>query len=223
MARSLPTASLFESLENRRLFSTIGLSAAGALTVNGNANFTNLITVAENTAGTSLTAKVVSNGATLTKTFTVAQVKHLNINGGGRADTISVGQSGHAFGIATMIDAKAGADSIHTGAENDSINGGDGNDIIFAGAGNDLVHGGNGADVIHGGDGNDTLWGGAGNDTIYGEAGNDTLGGVLGSGNHEFGGAGSDTFLVSKTLAGSDPVNDFNSAQDKIKVTSTEA
>jgi hypothetical protein len=50
MDRSLPSASLLEPLENRRLFSAIGLSTTGVLTVTGNPKFTNQITVAENTA-----------------------------------------------------------------------------------------------------------------------------------------------------------------------------
>jgi len=41
---------------------------------------------------------------------------------------------------------------------------------------------------------------------IYGQAGNDTLGGFLGTGNKGYGGTGSDTFVIAKTLAGSFPV-----------------
>jgi Ca2+-binding RTX toxin-like protein len=149
-------------------------------------------------------------------------VKKLTVNGGNLVDTINVGQSGHAFAAATLVQAKAGNDVIHTGAEVDSIVAGDGNDIVFAGAGNDVVRGGNGADQIHGGNGNDILYGGAGPDSVWGDAGDDLLGGVLGTQNHEFGGAGHDTFLVAKTLAGSDPVNDFNAAEDKIKVATTD-
>jgi Ca2+-binding RTX toxin-like protein len=222
MIRPSRRAALLEPLETRRLLSAITLSTAGVLTVAGNSAASNTINVAENAAGTGITASVKSGNSTLTKNFTVAQVKKLVVNGGNLADTINVGQTGHAFAAPTQVNAGAGNDVIHTGAESDSINGGDGNDTIFAGAGNDLVHGGNGADVIHGGDGNDTLWGGAGNDILYGEAGNDTLGGILGTGNQGFGGAGKDTFVVSKTLAGSFPTNDFLAGTDVLKVASAE-
>src|SRR5438067_11143761 len=75
MARSSRSQSVIDSLEPRRLFSSIALSSTGALNVLGNANFANQITVAENTAGTSITATVKSNGVTLTRNFTVASVK----------------------------------------------------------------------------------------------------------------------------------------------------
>ena len=214
---------MFESLETRRLFSTITISSAGLLTVTGNPNFTDQISVANNAAGTSITATVKSNNVTLSKTFVATSIKKLVVNGGNLADTINVGQTGKAFSVPTQVNAGAGNDTVHTGAEADSINGGDGNDLIFAGAGNDLVHGGNGADTIHGGDGNDSLWGGAGPDVLYGEAGNDTLGGILGTNNQGFGGADKDTFVVAKTLAGSFPKNDFTAGQDVVKVASAES
>lgn len=207
-----------DSLEPRRLFSSIAVGAAGGLNVIGNANFTNQITVAANAAGTSITATVKSNNVTLTKTFAASLVKKVNVTGGNLADTVNVAQTGHALAVAANVNTGKGFDNIHTGAEKDSILAGDGNDSVFAGAGDDIVRGGNGADQIHGGAGNDKLFGGAGPDSVYGDAGDDLVGGVLGTQNHEFGGAGKDTFLVAKTLAGSDPVNDFNATEDIVKV-----
>ncbi len=207
----------FESLETRRLFSAISLSKAGVLNVDGNGKTANTITVAEDTAGAILTASIQSGNSTLTKTFKVTAVKKLSIDGGDKADTINVGQTGKSFAIATLIYAHEGADKINTGDENDTIHAGDGNDVVNAGAGNDLVYSGSGNDSIHGNDGNDSLWGEGGKDSIYGDAGNDTLGGVVGV-NTVFGGTGNDVFYVNKTLAGSDPVNDFDSTMDTLHV-----
>jgi hypothetical protein len=65
------------------------------------------------------------------------------------------------------------------------------------------AHGGDGHDNLYGGDGDDILDGGAGNDGLFGGKGADKL----------HGGAGADRFLV---LAGSNPVQDENKAEDAI-------
>ena len=67
--------------------------------------------------------------------------------------------------------------------------------------GNDLINGGDGDDTIFGGDGNDTLQGGSGADQVYGNNGNDRFyiktGWTGGSGEHFYGGAGTDAFDTS--------------------------
>ena len=65
------------------------------------------------------------------------------------------------------------------------------------------AHGGDGNDNLYGGDGDDVLDGGAGNDGLFGGRGADKL----------TGGAGADRFLV---LAGTNPVQDENKAEDAI-------
>lgn len=107
-----------------------------------------------------------------------------------------------------------------------------GNHFIDGGAGSDILLGGTGADTVDGGSSDDNLWGGNGNDTLFGSSGNDTL---LGNGGDDFlqgdsgddiltGGAGADTFafdtgaeFVGSEL-GLDTITDFNSGEDKIRL-----
>jgi Ca2+-binding RTX toxin-like protein len=150
------------------------------------------------------------------------------IDGGNGNDTIAGG---------------AGNDSIYGGNGNDSITGGAGNTLVRGGDGNDTIggafnslsgelYGDNGNDLITGTDGNDTLNGGNGNDTLNGGQGNDILLGGNGSdiltggaGDDTLtGGGGSDTFVFegfssnSVIAFGVDRINNFNVAEDKIKL-----
>ena len=220
-----------ESLESRRLFSSVSLSSTGVLTVTGNSAVANQLTVQRSTGGTSVVATITSGGSTLTKSFVSSKVKKVSVTGGSYGDRIDIGQRGATFTAAAIINAGAGADVIHGGPEADLINAGDGNDSIGCGAGNDtvdagngsdLVHGNDGNDLIHGGAGNDNLWGNNGNDTLYGEAGNDLIGNVVGT-NAGYGGTGTDTFLELRTLSASDPLNDFTVGQDMLRVQASES
>lgn len=104
------------------------------------------------------------------------------------------------------------------GAGDDTFIGGNVSDALYGANGADSLNGGPGSDLLLGGDGNDTLTGGTGNDLLYGEKGDDILAGGSGQ-NLLAGGAGKDTFVADS--AGGSIVADFNSAQDKLDLSST--
>ncbi len=86
-------------------------------------------------------------------------------------------------GIANIIDAGSG---------NDTVNGGAGNDLIYLGAGNDYVNTtALGNDTFFGGSGDDFIYGSSSDELYYGEDGNDTLQGYYGNDLLD-GGSGSD-------------------------------
>jgi len=77
------------------------------------------------------------------------------------------------------------------------------------------VNGGNGKDTLTGTGGDDNFSGGNGKDTLFGNAGNDTLFG--GNGNDLLnGGNGRDTFVLTRNGNGTDTIQDFTLAQDRI-------
>jgi Ca2+-binding RTX toxin-like protein len=104
---------------------------------------------------------------------------------------------------------------ISGGIGNDTLIGGDGGgDVMSGDAGNDYLRAGNGGDnVLSGGDGDDTLIGGSGNDVLAGGFGNDQL----------TGGAGADAFVFNSaaTGVGVDAITDFNTLEDKIRVSAS--
>ena len=102
-----------------------------------------------------------------------------------------------------------GSDLIFGEEGSDTISGGGGNDRLFGGEGDDTIDGGEGDDWILGGEGTDTLTGGAGEDTLIGGEGDDTL----------TGGTGADTFVFGED-SGADTITDFDTASDKIHLTS---
>jgi len=144
----------------------------------------------------------------------------------------------HSGGDGTdIVYAGGGDDNISGGDSNDTIRGQTGNDILqgddgddmlFGEAGNDLLHGGNNDDnpdflsdhydYLNGGSGNDTLYGDAGDDDIDGMMGDDTL--IGGAGNDTLrGGAGADRFdFYNPSLDGTDTIEYFNVAADKIGI-----
>ena len=198
---------MIESLETRRLLSTVTLGSHGLLKVRGDAGAMNVITVTNDTDPTMIDVSVTgtkANGtptAPLSQTFTKANVLAVLIIGGAKADTISVGQTNGAFAIPTAIFSGPGNDTVTTGAESDTITASGGNDTVNSGEGNDIVRGGQGDDSItvdggndkvHGGSGNDVITAGNGNDTITGGPGNDSV--TAGNGSDLlFGGTGNDT------------------------------
>lgn len=107
--------------------------------------------------------------------------------------------------------ATTGNDTITGDANNDTLMGLAGNDIIYTLQGDDEVYGGLGDDTIGSGSGEDSVYGGAGNDAITNDGGNDVFYGgggndqmvmgdvVYGSAGSAYGGAGDDTFVVTKT------------------------
>ena len=103
----------------------------------------------------------------------------------------------------------------------DLIFGEEGDDTISGGADNDSLFGGEGADVLDGGEGDDLLLGGEGNDTLTGGAGEDML--IGGEGDDELtGGGDADTFVFGEDN-GSDTITDFDTANDKIDLTTFDA
>ncbi len=152
------------------------------------------------------------------------------IDGGNGNDTIAGGAGNDS------IYGGDGNDSITGGAGNTLVRGGDGNDTIigeyntlsaelYGDNGNDLITGSDGNDTLNGGNGNDTLNGGQGNDVILGGNGSDILAGGAGD-DTLTGGGGRDTFVfegfgsTALIAFGVDRINNFNVAEDKIKLNS---
>ena len=102
-----------------------------------------------------------------------------------------------------------GRDRIFGEEGADTISGGMGHDRLFGGEGNDVLDGGEGNDLLMGGEGDDTLTGGEGDDMLIGGEGDDTL----------TGGAGADTYVFGED-SGDDTITDFDTANDKIHLTS---
>jgi Ca2+-binding RTX toxin-like protein len=200
-------ASLFEPLEDRRLFSA-------AVTVNGTAA-ADLIRLTQRSH--LLTVQV--NGAT--RAYNTLNVSGVKVNGLDGNDTIV---ANGAFTIPVTLFGGNGDDYLVGGRAGDKLDGGAGNDWLNGGAGADELEGGDGTDTadysgyyaavnvslddaandgpaaegdnVHstvenlvGGFGNDTLTGSGaanyiqgagGTDTIYGLGGDDTLDGGMG-------------------------------------------
>ena len=107
------------------------------------------------------------------------------------------------------LTGRGGRDLIFGEEGNDTISGGKGNDRLFGGEGDDSLDGGEGNDLLMGGEGDDTLIGGAGEDMLIGGEGADTL----------TGGDDADTFVFGEDN-GADTITDFDTANDKIHLTS---
>ena len=198
--------SMFEALEDRRLFSV--------LTVNGTAG-ADLVRLTQRNH--LLTVQV--NGAT--RAFNTLQVNGVKVNGLDGNDTLVAGGT---LNIPVTLFGGNGDDYLVGGRGNDVVDGGTGNDWLNGGAGADDLAGGTGVDIadysaslvsvnvslddaandgrsgeadnVHsnvenvvGGYGDDTLTGSngpnylqgsGGTDTIYGLGGDDTLDGGIG-------------------------------------------
>ena len=124
----------------------------------------------------------------------------LIVNGGdmagGELTSFSVDGEGRLYTL--EIDGE-----IHRLTPSAAIN--DGADSLSGGNGADQLYGGLGNDVLDGGNGNDRLSGGLGDDRLIGGKGDDVLAG----------GRGADLFVFGKNH-GSDTIQDFDTAQDKI-------
>ena len=145
---------LFETLEGRRLLSSVALSS-GVLKITGNSSSANTLGVS--VSGTSLVA--THNGAT--QSYSSSSVTRIEITGGSAADNV-------------WITSDVTKPSILRGnGGNDTLSGGSGRDTVYAGSGNDVAYGNNNNDSLRGEDGEDTLYGGSGTDTLSGDGGND--------------------------------------------------
>lgn len=166
---------------------------------------------------------VVGNGVSQitidgTTTAFLTPTTSIVINGGNRADTITL----------TSIDSQfTGSISVNGGDGNDQINastlslavqldGGAGADQLTGGGGHDILAGRGGNDTLSGGDGNDTVSGGSGSDRLIGGNGNDRLDGQGGSKDILTGGAGDDTLDGG---AGVDRVVEFPTGDAVVRTT----
>ena len=210
-----------EPLERRRLYAAVALHGQ-TLVVTGTANSANTITVALSPDLSQVVTNITwytGGGArakahTLAKAFPVTDsISLVQIQGGARADRITIDQTYSPFPIATLINAGGGNDTVMGGDEPDTIFGGAGNDLLMGGAGNDSLRGQAGNDTLIGGPGDDFLDGRRGRDSLEGDAGNDTLYDPFGP-DTMLGGAGNNAFYLHSLKT--DKVNDFVSATDTL-------
>jgi Ca2+-binding RTX toxin-like protein len=213
-AKPLP---LIDPLESRLLFS-IYVGAGHILSVHGAGGWPNTITVGLAPGGQSIEATVSyvtpKTTVTQTKTFALAKVRLLVIDGGNKADSITIDQTNGPFPRQAVIRSHNGNDTVLGGDESDKIilgtgvdvvNSGSGNDSIFAGRGPQTLVGGAGNDIFHGGSGPDDIQAGNGNNTLVDPVGGDTM----------MAGTGNDTFIVKNIKL--NPVNDYDPTKDKLK------
>src|SRR3989442_1290672 len=127
--------SLIETLESRRLLSGASF-VNGVVRVRGDENNNNEISVANSADGTNLDVTIKWTTANhVSKTFNASfpkslGLKKLNITGGKRADTITVGILNGSIGLNTRIESRRGDDTINLFDERD---------VVYAGGGNDTV------------------------------------------------------------------------------------
>jgi Ca2+-binding RTX toxin-like protein len=124
--------------------------------------------------------------------------------GGGGGDTADYSYT--SAGVTVAIDtASTVAVTVTAGSDVDAlvqianVIGGSGNDVLTGDSGANVLSGGSGSDTLTGGDGADVLTGGAGNDVLNGGAGTDRL-----------------IFSTTSALNGSDVVQSFSAADDRI-------
>jgi Ca2+-binding RTX toxin-like protein len=176
------THAVLESLEGRRLLSSVSLSG-GVLKLVGDANSHNDLVVQPAASG-----KIFVYANNVSKTFRTADVKSVQFTGGSKADGIFLASK---LELDAVVNAGAGDDDIRLGEGDDVVNAGDGDDKIWTRPGNDKAYGGNGDDRFLGDEGNDVFEGGPGNDSADGGGGNDAI--LAGTGNDSvIGGNGDD-------------------------------
>ena len=73
-------------------------------------------------------------------------------------------------GVNSVVEGRAGNDTIHASRWDDTVSGGLGNDIVNGYAGDDQLAGDEGKDKIYGGTGDDTIAGGDGDDILWGDS-----------------------------------------------------
>ncbi len=165
---------VFETLEDRRLLSTVTL-INGTLTVRPDGAQPVKLFVEYDAARDQIRA---ATDARRTQVFDRADVRAIDVVGTDGNDTVYI--NGDVKVSATIVGG-GGNDKLVGGAGKDVIDGGGGNDTILGRGGNDRLFGGEGNDFIQGGLGDDTVDGAAGNDRLYGTSGNDTITGGAGN------------------------------------------
>ena len=190
-----PANRLIETLESRRLLSSVTLGSNGVLRVVGDDDVTDQIMLRLDGDQVS----VVVNGGDA-QLFDKAAVRLIRVHGRGSDDAVTIDESNGALGERVEINGGEGNDVLTGGAGgetiigaggDDHINGNGGNDLLNGGEGNDVITAGDQRDVIYGGPGDDDVTAGGGRDFVRGGAGNDTLRGNAGA-DYLFGEAGND-------------------------------
>jgi hypothetical protein len=184
---------VMQSLERRTMLSAAPVLSNNVLTITGDANTPNTITVYENSDHTSMLATI--NG--VSATFNDGDVNLIEIYCGNAGDSVVVDPS---LTTQLRVTGGAGNDYIYTDA---------GNATVYGNAGDDTIIGNGGNDYLDGGAGNDSITGGSGNCTIYGDDGNDTLVGGSATGGDVIGGGTGDN--VTTGTPGDTIVNNTNS------------
>ncbi len=164
-----------ESLEARRLLSSILLDRVGSLRIIGDNG-------ADNTVSVSLAGEqvqVVLNAAE-PQLFDAERVFRLIIRTGNGNDGISITGLTKPTWIFSGegnddVTTGNGRDVIHTGGGDDSVNAGDGVNVVVGGTGHDNITTGASKDRIWGRQGNDTINSGDGNDVVVGDIGDDQI------------------------------------------------
>jgi hypothetical protein len=133
-----PFPACFEGLEDRKLMSSVGLSA-GLFYLVGDIGSNNTITAS--VSGSSLNYNL--NGQT--GSYPLNQIQEVRVIGGVANDSINIDPS-LTMGV-----------NINTNDGNDTIYGGSGSDTIFAGTGTDYVDGRGGSNSLQGGGNSSTV------------------------------------------------------------------
>ena len=181
-------------IEEADLGTKFDVSGAGLVTIDGTATGDDILWI----VGTETADIVTSTATAVTLGATVAPVNidRLEIHTLGGDDNIDLDLN--LAGVAKIVNAGAGNDTIDMSGANDAV--------IYGGAGDDTIAGTAVVDYIDGGDGNDAITGNAGDDSIFGGSGSDVITWDAGDGADVVeGGTGNDR-LVFNASAGSDSI-----------------
>jgi Ca2+-binding RTX toxin-like protein len=170
--------SLIESLENRRLMSSVSYSElTDTLTINAaSSGYDNVVSVGYSSAIVLRVQSTHVSGSTSIivnrdwNTLEDGPVRKIIFNGSGYAESFS-----NNTALGCEANGNAGNDTLIGGWGSDTLFGGDGDDLLLGGQGADMLEGQNGDDVLCTGksldevadNDCDTLDGGEGVDTVY--------------------------------------------------------
>src|SRR2546423_1926181 len=140
------TPTSIEPLENRILLRSSIVISDKLLTVRGNRDSANVITVGLRPDNKTVVV-IVNHGPQ--NFYNSDDFKGVKLVGGNGADVLVADQSLRVFPLSMTIIGGAGNDTLAGGDAADLISGGDGNDLITTGAGDDTVLAGNGDDTVN--------------------------------------------------------------------------
>src|SRR5689334_11480322 len=130
--QSVPPRQNVESLEPRYLFSSAVLMPGGLLSIAGDANVDDVVTVGLSAGGDKIDV-VINGGAP--QSFPKANVRSVAFTGRSGDDTFTVLESNGPFGIAVRFSGGGGDDVFQGGSEKDWAWGDGGDDILILGNG----------------------------------------------------------------------------------------